>query len=90
MFVDFQDYFERYQLTVPEQLENSQIFLPSILSRNTRLLHSRPTNIIERLEWINSQKINQHSSIPQNELTMSRFTLKERLQSPEVVKYLSN
>ncbi|KAF7993714.1 hypothetical protein HCN44_010309 [Aphidius gifuensis] len=81
----FQEYYEKYQLQVPEQLIKPDYLLPSIISKCSRDKYGKPTDIIERLEWINSQAIQHTSSYVNNQedKTMSRFTLNERLQSSE-------
>lgn len=80
--LNFQNYYEKYQLQVPEQLINRDYLVPSIISKCLRDEYEKPTSIIDRLEWINSQVTKDTSYINnQEDKTMSRFTLNERLQS---------
>lgn len=70
-----------------EQLQNRDLIMPSLISRNARLLNSRPTNILERLEWLNNHQQTieplKHDNLEDSRL-MSRFSLNERLQEPIV------
>ncbi|XP_063979789.1 coiled-coil domain-containing protein 22 [Diachasmimorpha longicaudata] len=73
---EYEVYHATYQQSVPE-LMDQECLIPSIVSRTSKLLYSRPTNIIERLEWLN--KLPETSEFP-GERISSRFTLNERLQ----------
>ncbi|XP_011311371.1 coiled-coil domain-containing protein 22 [Fopius arisanus] len=66
-----------YQQSVPE-LVDQECLIPSIVSRTSNLLYSRPSNIIERLEWL--KKLPEPNESPSDERIASRFTLNERLQ----------
>ncbi|XP_015126240.1 coiled-coil domain-containing protein 22 homolog [Diachasma alloeum] len=74
---EYQDYHGTYQPSVPE-LVDQECLIPSIVSRTSKLLYSRPTNIIERLEWLHKFPATTEST--SEERISSRFTLNERLQ----------
>lgn len=90
LFLEFQSYYVRYQQTVPEQTRDRQYLLPSVLSHNAKLLHSRSTNIIERLDWLNSQTSDDvteetgAAGVSTEIRVMSRFSLNERLQVSKI------
>ena len=73
---------------MPEQTRD--YLLPSVLSHNAKLLHSRSTNIIERLDWLNSQprdaadNLHEHADVSTDLRVTSRFSLNERLRVSQV------
>lgn len=45
----------RYLQPVPEQMQDISCFLPSMISYNARALNTSPIDIMERINWLNSQ-----------------------------------
>jgi len=60
IIADYKDYCMRYLQPVPEQMQNIACFLPSMISYNAKTLNTSPTDIMERINWLNSQ----HSEKP--------------------------
>jgi len=46
----------RYLQPVPEQMQDISCFLPSIISHNARALNASSIDIMERINWLNSQQ----------------------------------
>ncbi|XP_034937150.1 coiled-coil domain-containing protein 22 homolog [Chelonus insularis] len=85
------EYQTRYQPSICDQLTNPETLLPSIISHQARLLHSKPLDLSERIKFLNDFKKsedNNKQTISFNETRlMSRFLLNERLEStPEPSK----
>ncbi|XP_012254976.2 coiled-coil domain-containing protein 22 homolog isoform X2 [Athalia rosae] len=83
---DYQDYYVNYQKAVTEQVPDEKYLIPSLVTRNAKLLHCAPTNIIERLDWLHAQRLNETAAdIIQSEIEIqSRFALNQRLQFSEL------
>ena len=60
IIADYKDYCMRYLQPVPEQMQDIACFLPSMISYNAKTLNTSPTDIMERINWLNSQ----HSEKP--------------------------
>ncbi|XP_015596825.1 coiled-coil domain-containing protein 22 homolog [Cephus cinctus] len=76
---DFQNYYIHYQRPINEQASNQRL-LPSVISHNARLIYGKPTDILEKLDWLNEQKEEFGEAVHENQEILSRFTLNERLQ----------
>ncbi|XP_076231002.1 coiled-coil domain-containing protein 22 homolog isoform X2 [Calliopsis andreniformis] len=55
---DYQDYCIHYLQSVPKQVQNQQSSLPSIISYNTKALHSHSMTIVDRINWLNKEYSN--------------------------------
>ncbi|KAH0949806.1 hypothetical protein HN011_010228 [Eciton burchellii] len=83
---DHKDYYMRYLQPVPDQMQNISCFLPSMISYNARALGASSIDIIERINWLNSQQqqpekitySNVHNIV--NEL---KFSLENKIQNME-------
>lgn len=53
---DYKDYCMRYLQPVPEQMQDISCFLPSMISYNARALNTNPTDIVQRINWLNNQQ----------------------------------
>ncbi|XP_020280155.1 coiled-coil domain-containing protein 22 homolog [Pseudomyrmex gracilis] len=53
---DDKDYYMRYLQPVPDQMQNISCFLPSMISHNARALNTSSMDIMERINWLNSQQ----------------------------------
>lgn len=75
-----------------DQVPDEEYLVPSLISRNARLIHSSATNIIERLDWLNAQKTDdaQTEKVYSENQVQSRFTLNQRLQFSEVATVRRN
>ncbi|EGI61669.1 PREDICTED: coiled-coil domain-containing protein 22 homolog isoform X1 [Acromyrmex echinatior] len=60
IIADYKDYCMRYLQPVPEQMQDIACFLPSMILYNAKALNTSPTDIMERINWLNSQ----HSEKP--------------------------
>ncbi|XP_033215931.1 coiled-coil domain-containing protein 22 homolog [Belonocnema kinseyi] len=81
---EYRDYYTRYQKSVPEQMPNLLSLLPSVLSHNAKTNHPMPTNIIERLDWLNSQPHERSSIATLGSIhTLSRFASNEKAETPQ-------
>lgn len=56
IIADYKDYCMRYLQPVPEQMQDIACFLPSMISYNAKALNTSPTDIMERINWLNSQQ----------------------------------
>lgn len=78
---DYQDYFVHHQKAVTEQVPEEEYLAPSIVSRNAKLMHASATNIMERLDWLNSRGLERGGDKVYSEnKVQSRFTLNQRLR----------
>lgn len=81
---EYRDYYIHYQKSVPEQMPTPFSLLPSVLSHNARSTNILPTNIIERLDWLNSQHEESSSSSTLGSIrALSRFASSEKAESPQ-------
>ena len=81
---EYRDYYIHYQKSVLEQMPNPLCLLPSILSHNAKVDHPMPTNIIERLDWLNSQPQEKSSTAALESIhTLSRFASNEKAETPQ-------
>lgn len=80
---EYQDYYMHYQQSMPDQMENPQFFLPSILSYNARAVHSRSLSILERINWLNNQfpSKNTHSNTLSDVKVLNRLPVKDTLET---------
>lgn len=53
---DYKDYYMRYLQPVPDQMQNISCFLPSLISYNAKALNAPSMDIMERINWLNSQQ----------------------------------
>ncbi|EZA49409.1 hypothetical protein DMN91_008877 [Ooceraea biroi] len=53
---DHKDYYTRYLQPVPHQMQNISCFLPSLISYNARTLGTPSMDLVERVNWLNSQQ----------------------------------
>lgn len=56
VIADYKDYCMRYLQPVPEQMQDISCFLPSMISHNARALNASSIDIMERINWLNSQQ----------------------------------
>ena len=58
--------------------------MPSILSYTAKMEHPMPTNIIERLDWLNSQSQEKAPSAALDSIhALSRFASNEKAETPQ-------
>ncbi|XP_011873795.1 PREDICTED: coiled-coil domain-containing protein 22 homolog isoform X1 [Vollenhovia emeryi] len=80
---DYKDYCMRYLQPVPEQMQDISCFLPSVISHNARALNAAPTDISERVNWLNSQQSektaysNAHNIVKE----FSKFSSENKMQT---------
>ncbi|KAG5313604.1 CCD22 protein, partial [Pseudoatta argentina] len=60
IIADYKYYCMRYLQPVPEQMQDIACFLPSMILYNAKALNTSSTDIMERINWLNSQ----HSEKP--------------------------
>lgn len=72
----------RYLQPVPEQMQDISCFLPSMISYNARALNASSIDIMERINWLNSQQSvktaysNAHNIVKE----FSKFSLENKTQ----------
>lgn len=82
---EYRDYYIHYQKSVPEQMPSPFSLLPSVLSHNAKSTNILPTNIIERLDWLNSQQEEKSSSSNFGSIhALNRFASSEKTESPQI------
>ncbi|XP_046747901.1 coiled-coil domain-containing protein 22 homolog isoform X2 [Diprion similis] len=80
---DFQDYRVHYQKPITDQVPDDEYLVPSLVSHNAKLIHESATNIIERLQWLDTHRLNDETvedKVYSKNDVQSRFTLNQRLQ----------
>ncbi|XP_070166150.1 coiled-coil domain-containing protein 22 homolog [Polyergus mexicanus] len=80
---DYKDYYMRYLQPMPDQMQNISCFLPSMISYNARALNSSSIDIMERINWLNSQQSEKitHSSGHNIVNELSKFSLENKTQT---------
>ncbi|XP_012233025.2 coiled-coil domain-containing protein 22 homolog [Linepithema humile] len=87
---DTKDYYLRYLRPVPDQMHNISCFLPSMISYNARALNASSMNIMDRINWLNSQQLektvysNTHNIV--NELSKFSSENKTKVSTEPQVK----
>lgn len=86
IIIDYKDYCTRYLQPVPEQMQDISCFLPSMISYNARALNTSPIDIMERINWLNSQQSekaaysNAHNIVKE----FSKFSTENKIQTSTV------
>jgi len=74
----------RYLQPVPDQMQNISCFLPSMISYNARALSVSSIDIIERINWLNSQQQQSEKitySNVHNVVNELKFSLENKIQN---------
>ncbi|XP_076643832.1 coiled-coil domain-containing protein 22 homolog isoform X2 [Halictus rubicundus] len=82
---EYQDYCIHYLQPVPKQVQNQQSFLPSLISYNARAHLTQPTDILDRINWLNkvhAEKVTD-ASAPSEVTVLSRISMKD---TPQMAK----